>query len=715
MMFYIQLFMISISCIYSFHFPPTYISTKSKFRIEMSNSKIIKELTSTKETYTFNRYNAAETLIKIKISLFRNDSVESALQIMNDTKKSSVLVLSEDGKLAGIFTERDFVSNFMDTESKADEVIIETVMTPLNKLVIANGDTSLNECRQIMLNNKIRHLPLINKDTGLPLGVVSMRDIVSALQKEDFALANARFTGDTLAEIQEQAKIQANILALEAGADNQKQDIVRSSFVIATSIVGALLLQGDWIHGHEYIAMCLTFLLGYIGIVFETYFEFNKAGIALIMSTALWIIFAGAQGAGSMDISGNTGIATALHDLGEKVSEVSEVVYFILGAMTIVEIVDAHQGFKVVTDGIKANSKRDLFRVIALLSFFLSAILDNLTTTIVMVSLVKKLLPTLDDRKLFGAMIVIAANAGGAWTPIGDVTTTMLWINGQISALPTMTGLFIPSFISMLVAAFFLEKNIPEDAPVPQLDNNQSPIELAPRGRLVFGTGILGLLSVPVFKACTGLPPYLGMLAALGVMWSLTDAIHAGEGDDREQLLAPAALKKIDTSGVLFFLGILLSVGALDSAGILRSLAEILDKTFPNETIIATLIGLASALIDNVPLVAATMGMYDTSVIPMDASLWQLIAFCAGTGGSLLIIGSAAGVALMGLENVDFVWYAKKVTLPAFAGYMAGLGVYLAQSSIVTSIMGGGGTLVVSDQLTTALIEATTTINSFLP
>ena len=283
-------------------------------------------------------------------------------------------------------------------------------------------------------------------------------------------------------------------------------------------------------------------------------------------------------------------------------------------------------------------------------------------------------------------MKFFVANAGGAWTPIGDVTTTMLWINGQISALPTMSGLLLPSVVSVLVSILFLQGQIPEEEPVPE--RAVANAELAPRGQLVFATGILGLLSVPVFKAVTGLPPYLGMLAALGTMWSLTDAIHAGErgGERREELMAPAALKKIDTSGVLFFLGILLSVGALDSAGILRSLAEVIDQSIPNQSIVATLIGVASALIDNVPLVAATMGMYKISDVPVDSSLWQLIALCAGTGGSMLVIGSAAGVALMGLEKVDFIWYLKNISLAAFAGYSAGVATYLFQQEIFSHI-----------------------------
>jgi Na+/H+ antiporter NhaD/arsenite permease-like protein len=304
----------------------------------------------------------------------------------------------------------------------------------------------------------------------------------------------------------------------------------------------------------------------------------------------------------------------------------------------------------------------------------MSGILDNLTTTIVMVSLLRKIVPDADDRKLFGSLIVIAANAGGAWTPIGDVTTTMLWINGQISALPTMKELFVPSALSLLVSTLALAPSVPNGsaAVLPPAIST----ELAPRGRLVFATGVAGLLSVPIFKALTGLPPYFGILSALGVMWALTDAIHAGE-TTREGLKVPAALAKIDTSGVLFFLGILLSIGALDSAGVLKQLALTLDANIPSQELVAAAIGLASALIDNVPLVAASMGMYDLHKFPMDSDLWQLIAYCAGTGGSILVIGSAAGVALMGLEKVDFLWYAKKISLPALAGYFAGVAAYI--------------------------------------
>jgi len=659
------------------------ISRNDLFRFEMSSNVEASTVTASKSLINFISYPILERIDKVEsliqpeefVYILRNGTVLDAVQAMNAKNKGSVLILNSENELQGIFTERDFVSKVLDKQKSSSEVSIESVMTTVDKIVTASSDASLSECRQRMVENNIRHLPIMDKSTNAPLGVISMREIIRSLQQEDLLREQLKFSGNSLAQIQEQAKSRANELALTEGGT---QDYLRAGFVFAAAGIGAALLQGSWIHDHEYLTMCGTFLLGYIGIVFENFFEFNKAGIALLMSTALWVIYAGTAGASGV------AIGTALAELGEKVSEVSEVVFFILGAMTIVEIVDAHQGFKVVTDKINSTNKRGLMWVVGALTFFMSAILDNLTTTIVMVSLVKKLLPASIDRKLFGAMIVIAANAGGAWTPIGDVTTTMLWINGQISALPTLSGLLLPSIASVLVSIAILQQQIPAEEPVPIRKDQDT--QLAPRGKLVFGAGIVGLLSVPVFKALTGLPPYLGMLAALGIMWSLTDAIHAGEGERREELMAPAALKKIDTSGVLFFLGILLSVGALDAAGILRSLAEVLDRSIPDVNLVATLIGVASALIDNVPLVAATMGMYSIGDVPMDSQLWQLIALCAGTGGSMLVIGSAAGVALMGLEKVDFVWYFKNISFAAFAGYLAGVGTYLLQHDVVGKI-----------------------------
>ncbi len=600
------------------------------------------------------------------------DTVYDAVEKMNDARRGSVLVVDDynNRNFLGIFTERDFVKKIFEDNRDATTTKIEDVMTAADTCDVISPSMTISESREKMMNLNRRRMPVIS-DSNKAIGVVSLRDIIRALQEED----KKKIIRTTVTEAVAEAKSLANQAALESNEELARQDIFRGLFVVAASALGAGLVQGDWIRTHEYEAMIATFGLGYVGIILETLFEFNKAAIALLMSVALWVIFGSA--------AASTGVSSTevMGSLGEHVGEVSEIVYFLMGAMTIVEIVDAHQGFKVITDLIEAKDKRQLMWVLGGLTFFMSAVLDNLTTTIVMVSLIKKILPEQEDRKLFGAMTVIAANAGGAWTPIGDVTTTMLWIDGQISVLPTMSGLFLPSIASTLLSIGCLTQQVPEKEKVEEAKDKAT--ELAPRGKLVFGTGIAGLLSVPVFKQVTGLPPYLGMLAALGVMWTLTDAIHAGEGKSgREDLMAPAALRKIDTSGVLFFLGILLSVGALDAAGILKDLATMLDQNISSEPVIAAAIGVASSVIDNVPLVAATMGMYSLDQQPVDAQLWQLIAFCAGTGGSLLVIGSAAGVALMGLEKVEFLWYAKRISLSALVGYLGGIAVYLGQQQL---------------------------------
>ncbi|KAH9655894.1 Sodium/proton antiporter 1 [Citrus sinensis] len=375
----------------------------------------------------------------------------------------------------------------------------------------------------------------------------------------------------------------------------------------------------------------------------------------------------------------------AVSELSRASAEVSEIVFFLLGAMTIVEIVDAHQGFKLVTDNITTRKPRTLLWVIGFVTFFLSSILDNLTSTIVMVSLLRKLVPPSEYRKLLGAVVVIAANAGGAWTPIGDVTTTMLWIHGQISTLPTMKSLFIPSAVSLAVPLAFLSLTSEVNGKGQESSNVLASEQMAPRGQLVFAVGIGALIFVPVFKALTGLPPYMGILLGLGVLWILTDAIHYGESE-RQKLKVPQALSRIDTQGALFFLGILLSVSSLEAAGLLREIANYLDAHISNIDLIASAIGVVSAVIDNVPLVAATMGMYDLTSFPQDSEFWQLIAYCAGTGGSMLIIGSAAGVAFMGMEKVDFFWYLRKVSGFAFAGYATGIAAYLAVNSLHFSL-----------------------------
>jgi Na+/H+ antiporter NhaD/arsenite permease-like protein len=322
-----------------------------------------------------------------------------------------------------------------------------------------------------------------------------------------------------------------------------------------------------------------------------------------------------------------------------------------------------------------------MFWLMGFITFFLSAILDNLTTTIVMVSLLRKLVADRDDRLLLGAMVVIAANAGGAWTPIGDVTTTMLWINGNITTLAVMKTLFLPSLMALIVCILLMgigqkghfAKLVQKAADAPGLE---------PGGKMIFYCGIGALIFVPIFKTLTGLPPFMGMLLALGALWLITDLMHH-RYEGREHLRVPQILTQVDTSGVLFFLGILLCIGSLEAVGLLKELAHFLDVYVHNLPVIATCIGLLSAIVDNVPLVAACMGMYSLETQPVDAPFWQLIAFTAGTGGSILVIGSAAGVALMGLEKVNFIWYFKRVSWIALASFFAGIAVYLAQEAIL--------------------------------
>ncbi len=441
-------------------------------------------------------------------------------------------------------------------------------------------------------------------------------------------------------------------------------------------------------------------MLGYAGIIFEEFFAFNKAGVALLTAVGMWTVrAAGAPSEAALNAS-----------LGECLADVSQIVFFLIGAMTVVETVDAHAGFKLVTDAIDTRDKKALLWLVGGLTFCMSAILDNLTSTIVMVSLLRKLVKDPEQRKTLGAVVVIAANAGGAWTPIGDVTTTMLWINGQISSLATMRDIFLPAAVSLVVPLALLSNDAAltgepaagatreltplragaqrislDDADDDGFAGGSAMLEssdaasgesMAPRATLVFAAGVAALVFVPVFKTATGLPPYMGMLFGLGALWLLTDAIHYGE-PDRAQLKVPEALSRIDTQGVLFFLGILLAISSLDSAGVLKQLASFLDAHIPSVELIAVAIGLVSAVIDNVPLVAATMGMYDLADWPRDSTLWQLIAYCAGTGGSILVIGSAAGVAFMGMEKADFVWYLRRVSPVALAGYFAGVGTYV--------------------------------------
>ena len=417
-------------------------------------------------------------------------------------------------------------------------------------------------------------------------------------------------------------------------------------------------------------AIIVLFVVGYLAIALEHPIKINKTASALLTGVLCWTMYA----IFSNDV---TLVGTQLN---HHLSQISQIIFFLLGAMTIVELVDAYQGFSLVTDRIRTKNPVKLLWLICWVTFFLSSILDNLTTSIVMVSLIRKLIPAKDMRMFFAGMIIIAANAGGAWTPIGDVTTTMLWIGGQISTVNIMKTLFIPSVICMLVPLLYLTftlKGTLGDSATTQDNLNQGHEKVRGSSVMLF-FGVSALVFVPIFKTVTHLPPYLGMLLGLGVLWVVSEMInpHADEAL-RKPYTAAGALQRIDTSSVLFFLGILLAVAALESVEILHHFAVWLDQTVGSQSLIVTLIGLLSAIIDNVPLVAASMGMYSLEMYPMDHFIWEYLAYCAGTGGSILIIGSAAGVAVMGMEKIDFIWYVKRISVIAMLGYFSGCGAYL--------------------------------------
>jgi NhaD family Na+/H+ antiporter len=418
--------------------------------------------------------------------------------------------------------------------------------------------------------------------------------------------------------------------------------------------------------------LILIFVLTYAAIAFEHPLKINKSATALIGAGLLWTVYALAGPDAKV-------VDAAISD---SLMATAQIVFFLMGAMTIVEVVDAHDGFEVITARIQTTQLSSLMWLVGIVTFFLSSILDNLTTTIVMVSLMKKLLEKREDRLFFAGMIVIAANAGGAWTPIGDVTTTMLWIGGQVTTVEIMKGLFIPSMINLLVplaATAWMLRGRVVDAPVKEV--NQGHIETTAFERqLMFFLGLGILVAVPAFKTLTHLPPFLGILFGLGLLWLVGDMVHRHKSDeDKEHLTLVSALTRIDMSSILFFVGILLAVASLEHAHILTAVAQWLNDTVGRLDVIVMLIGLVSAVVDNVPLVAAAMGMYSLQQYPADSFLWEFMAYCAGTGGSILIIGSAAGVAAMGLEKIDFLWYAKKISLLALIGYFGGALFYILE------------------------------------
>lgn len=420
--------------------------------------------------------------------------------------------------------------------------------------------------------------------------------------------------------------------------------------------------------------LILIFILGYTLIAFEHIIKINKAAIALITGASCWTLF--------ILFSPNKHLIN--EQLTTHLGEISGILFFLLGAMTIVELIDSHDGFEIITSKIKQTDKLTLLWIVTFITFFLSALLDNLTTTIVIISLLRKLIKKQDDRLFFAGMVIIAANAGGAWSPIGDVTTTMLWIGGQITSSNIVLKVFLPSLTCLLVPLLIVSYNfkgkilhIESDsiAPEKKTQNNHRNI--------IFFSGIAILILIPLFKTITHLPPYMGILMGLGLLWIITEVLHSKKEEEHKHSLSVTnALRKIDTSSILFFLGILMSISCLESSGVLSNLAIWLTKTISNENIIILTLGFLSSIIDNVPLVAAAQGMYSLSTYPTDHPFWEFLAYCTGTGGSALIIGSAAGVAAMGMEKINFFWYLKKISLLAIIGYISGALIFIIQNNI---------------------------------
>jgi len=421
--------------------------------------------------------------------------------------------------------------------------------------------------------------------------------------------------------------------------------------------------------------MIIVFVLGYMAIALEHSIKVDKAASALIIGGLGWALYA-FSGVDAHHIN---------EHLSHHLKDIAEILFFLLGAMTIVELIDAHEGFSIITDKITTNKRVALLWILSIITFFFSAALDNLTTAIVMAALLTKLIKDKEDLWMFAGMVILSANAGGAWSPIGDVTTIMLWIGGQVTAANIITSVFLPSVVCALVPliylTFRLKGEITRPIRVETKEHYLDPTTPFERN-LIFYMGVAGLLFVPIFKTVTHLPPYVGILLSLGVLWLVTEILHRSKNHEQKSALSViGVLKKVDVPTIFFFLGILLAVASLQSAGQLDIVATFLDKTFNGDIyIINIIIGLLSSIVDNVPLVAGAMGMYE--IAPMgefavDGKFWEFLAYCAGTGGSVLIIGSAAGVAVMGILKIDFIWYMKNISLLALMGYLAGAATYI--------------------------------------
>jgi Na+/H+ antiporter NhaD/arsenite permease-like protein len=417
----------------------------------------------------------------------------------------------------------------------------------------------------------------------------------------------------------------------------------------------------------------LIFILGFLAIALEHPLRVNKAASALLMAALCWTVYI---------LSGASSPEAVSEALTGHMGDIASILFFLLGAMTIVELIDAHDGFEVILSSIRTRNRRSLIWIIGGISFFLSAVLDNLTTTIVMVSMIRRLMRDSEDRMLFAGLVVIAANAGGAWSPIGDVTTTMMWIGGQVSATGIIRRTFLPSLLCLVIPAIMMMwrmhgqvERAGQDVPYVRSEAERR------QGLYVLIAGVFCLLGVPVFKLYTHLPPFMGMLAGLGIMWVFTGWVHRGKNEaDRDRFTVNFALRKIDTPSILFFLGILAAVAALETTGILHEVSAALDALIGDERAIVITMGLLSSVIDNVPLVAAAQGMYGLDAFPMDHPFWELMAFATGTGGSCLVIGSAAGVAAMGMLEIEFFWYLRRIAPLALAGFLGGALGYLLLS-----------------------------------
>ena len=432
-----------------------------------------------------------------------------------------------------------------------------------------------------------------------------------------------------------------------------------------------------------------VFVIGYLCIALESVTKINKAAIALLMCVLCWTLLMMGQGAYYPEVAADGVIHHIAKVIEHHLGDAAGTLFFLMGAMTIVEIVDSNGGFNFVRDTLKTRSKRKLMWRVAFMTFFLSAILDNLTTSIVMVMVLRKLVQSREERLIYAALIIISANSGGAFSPIGDVTTIMLWIKGVITTQGVLTEIFIPSLVSMVVPAIILslslkgkfdkEQNLPK-SDVSQFTKAQRDV--------IFWLGVGGLVFVPIFKTITHLPPFMGILLVLGVLWTVTEIFHYNTSeDDTMAKRVSDIMTKIDLSTIMFFLGILMAVAVLQEIGVLTALGEGLNEAFMgNYFLINGIIGVLSSIVDNVPLVAGCMGMYpvaETGAMAVDGIFWQLLAYCAGVGGSMLIIGSAAGVVVMGLEKITFGWYLKRITWIAFVGYLCGILIYWGERMLL--------------------------------